>query len=142
MVFYDPFAGNKVDVPHPDATSITGFFYGVIESSAQDGENVHVFFPALGISMSEGFRGCREHGKVGIIAHHLGESHQTARPGSTDHIIVIPQLRGLEPVNVCVLGGANIKKARILQTHGHKKTRLRRNRDTKIAQIRTSSNFI
>ena len=84
-----------MDVTNPYATAVTGFFHGIIEAAAKDGEDIHIFILSLGISMLESVRSCREHGQVGIVANYLRKSHQMARSGSTDNIIAIPKLGGL-----------------------------------------------
>ena len=47
MVLDDALAGHEMDVPHPDAAAVASLLYGIIETAAEDGENIDIAALAL-----------------------------------------------------------------------------------------------
>ena len=50
-----------MDVPHPYAAAVAGFFYGVVEAAAKDSENIDIAALALWKQMAEGGDGGGKH---------------------------------------------------------------------------------
>ena len=122
LVLNDSFAGDEVDVPHADSALETGLLHRVVQSAAEDDEDIDI--AALRQQMTEGGGGGGQHGQVGIEADDFRKSHQATGSRAADYMVTVDKGRGLQLIQACIFMPADKVQSGILDTRRHKKSRL------------------
>ena len=90
-------------VGNADAGLVAALLQRVVQTAAQDGQDVGLGREALLGKILQDSRRGRFHGQVGLVTDDLGRRHQMARSFSADDIVPVGQSVGTELIDACAI---------------------------------------